>query len=307
MVCALLLCCCAINRFSVCYDDFCTALERHAASEASSGYYPRLRDSLRYSGRLDDLRNSARLQDTGSSPLASDNIEKWYSQDATPREQRDFDRVYGSLDRFKATMDPSSTHRHHNSSFHPPRPSDSVSRLQLDKTRHSWDRGGIASLGYNDTPRDYLESSYRHESPRHSQTSPGRNRHSNDRLSGSLEGTFHAPRSPPAKVGSVMWGSDTPLRNKGHEIQLDDSCWVCSVCYFTENPMKAKNCEICESPNYNVQKVCEHQWPIAHYSPTCGTISLQDFQIKQQCKFCTFLNGHFAKECEMCGKKIGRG
>lgn len=277
-------------RHLVCYEDFCTALERHAASELAEPLYsrasarpeidPRGRSRLRDSGRLDDLRASARLYDTyEDSPFSSQNIEKWYHQDATPREQRDFERVYGSLDKFKAKMDPDSDDlsSRRSSSFHPPRPSDSVSRLRLDKTStgmhsHSWEKdrsGGIATL---------------FESPRYSNTSPGRHRRSGEN-GGNLHGTFHAPRSPPSKVGSVMWGNDTPLRNKGHEIQMDSSCWVCSVCYFTENPLKAKSCEICQSPNYHVQK---------------------DFQIKQQCGNCTFLNGHFAKECEMCGEKIGR-
>jgi hypothetical protein len=287
-------------RHLVCYEDFCTALERHAAAEGGQPLYSlssarhdqdaRGRTRLRDSGRLDDLRASARLYDTyEDSPFSSQNIEKWYHQDATPREQRDFERVYGSLDKFKAKMDPEDDPLPRRSnSFHPPRPSDSVSRLRLDKTTtgmfahsHSWDRdrdrGGIATSFGNSSQ----------ESPRYGNTSPGRHRHSGENRSsaGNLGGTFHAPRSPPSKVGSVMWGSDTPLRSKGHEIQMDASCWVCSVCYFTENPIKAKSCEICQSPNYNVQK---------------------DFQIKQQCGNCTFLNGHFAKECEMCGEKIGR-
>lgn len=300
------------DRNLVCYEDFCSALERHAASEAADVRYSRTsahgdtdyrgRTRLRDSGRLDDLRASARLYDNyEDSPFSSSNIEKWYNQDATPREQRDFDRVHGSLDRFKAQMDPDydnhpamssgkysslrSPPRHSRSnSFHPPRPSDSVSRLRLDKTstHNSWDRSSrdsSRSLSGRDRPHGIAD-----ESPKYGSGygSPGRNpRHSD----GELGGTFHAPRSPPSKVGSVMWGSDTPLRSKGHEVHMDSSSWVCSVCYFTENPMKAKACEICQSPNYNVQK---------------------DFQIKQQCSNCTFLNGHFAKECEMCGEKIGR-
>jgi hypothetical protein len=35
------------------------------------------------------------------------------------------------------------------------------------------------------------------------------------------------------------------------------SKWVCSVCYFTENLDDAQSCEVCDSPNYNNNKVIE--------------------------------------------------
>ena len=54
-----------------------------------------------------------------------------------------------------------------------------------------------------------------------------------------------------------MWGSDTPLAQKGDTPQLSgiSSKWVCSVCYFTENSEGAQTCEICDSPNYHDNKV----------------------------------------------------
>jgi methionyl-tRNA synthetase len=30
----------------------------------------------------------------------------------------------------------------------------------------------------------------------------------------------------------------------------------------------------------------------------------QDYQLKEQCRNCTFLNGQFARECEMCGEPL---
>jgi methionyl-tRNA synthetase len=30
----------------------------------------------------------------------------------------------------------------------------------------------------------------------------------------------------------------------------------------------------------------------------------QDYQVKEQCRNCTFLNGQFADECEMCGEPL---
>lgn len=35
---------------------------------------------------------------------------------------------------------------------------------------------------------------------------------------------------------------------------------------------------------------------IIHYS--------QDYQVKEQCVNCTYLNGQFAEECEMCGEPL---
>jgi hypothetical protein len=72
-----------------------------------------------------------------------------------------------------------------------------------------------------------------------------------------LSRSMEPPRSPPAKVGSIMWGSDTPLAQKGDIPRLAGatSKWVCSVCYFTENQDEAQSCEVCDSPNYNNNKV----------------------------------------------------
>lgn len=73
-----------------------------------------------------------------------------------------------------------------------------------------------------------------------------------------LSRSMESPRSPPAKVGSIMWGSDTPLAQKGTTPYLagaGSSKWVCSVCYFTENQEEAQSCEVCDSPNYSINKV----------------------------------------------------
>lgn len=36
----------------------------------------------------------------------------------------------------------------------------------------------------------------------------------------------------------------------------------------------------------------------------CTVIIVQDYQVKEQCRNCTFLNGQFAEECEMCGEAL---
>jgi rubrerythrin len=52
-----------------------------------------------------------------------------------------------------------------------------------------------------------------------------------------------------------MWGSDTPLSQKGYTPKLEKNSWVCGVCYFTENRNSSKNCEMCNSGNYSQSKV----------------------------------------------------
>ena len=92
------------------------------------------------------------------------------------------------------------------------------------------------------------------------------------------------PRSPPAKVGAAMWGGNTPLAEKGQPLEVDRTHWCCPVCYYTENPSSADTCELCECPNTAKRNA--------------------DFHVKEQCTNCTFLNGHFATECEMCCKPL---
>lgn len=83
-----------------------------------------------------------------------------------------------------------------------------------------------------------------------------------------------------------MWGSDTPLARKGKVPHLGDDKWCCAVCLYVENPANAENCLVCDSPNYTVRK---------------------EYQVKEQCRNCTFLNGQFADECEMCGEPLTHG
>jgi len=247
------------NPNFVCYEEFCRAIELHALDLHETKIEPK-----------QNPEKTVQDTQTADHPLNSDIIEKWY-HDATPREQREFHSVYESLDRFKSLRDSGTESDDYenttyllSSTYPPPKPSESVSRLRMNRSS-TLGKGGIATI-----------HSYASQSPRF--MSPIRS--SNDRLS--LSGSLNVPRSPPSKVGSVMWGNETPLSRKGNVPKLDD-CWVCSVCYFTENPHNTKYCEICQSPNYNDNK---------------------EFQIKQQCSNCTFLNGHFARDCEMCGDKL---
>ena len=96
-------------------------------------------------------------------------------------------------------------------------------------------------------------------------------------------GSPRRPRSPPCKVGVSMWGHNTPILQKGFPMKIDRDHWCCPICYYTENPSSIDKCELCDCPN--MSKTSDHG-------------------IKEQCGNCTFLNGHFATECEMCSKPM---
>eukprot|EP01035_Chromulina_nebulosa_P017447 gene17447-22999_t len=89
--------------------------------------------------------------------------------------------------------------------------------------------------------------------------------------------------SSPSKIGSRVWGTSTSIENKGIIPKINDNTWVCAVCYFIDNPKSSNACTVCDAPNYSVMK---------------------DYQLKEQCMVCTFPNGQFALECEMCGEPL---
>jgi hypothetical protein len=94
------------------------------------------------------------------------------------------------------------------------------------------------------------------------------------------------PSMSPSKMGSIMWGKDTPMVSKGKVPTRHGDTWCCAVCMYVENPTTATVCQVCDSANYAIRK---------------------DFQVKEQCRNCTFLNGQFAKDCEMCGEPLSGG
>jgi hypothetical protein len=59
----------------------------------------------------------------------------------------------------------------------------------------------------------------------------------------------------PSKVGSMMWGHTTPLKNKGHPPIVDHEMWCCAVCLYMDNPRHSPKCQVCDSPNYGERKV----------------------------------------------------
>jgi hypothetical protein len=73
---------------------------------------------------------------------------------------------------------------------------------------------------------------------------------------GSTTSSINRPRTSPSKVGSKMWGSETPLSRKGNVPRVEENKWCCAVCLYVENPSSADHCLVCDSPNYNNMKVC---------------------------------------------------
>lgn len=71
----------------------------------------------------------------------------------------------------------------------------------------------------------------------------------------SYNSSIAAPRASPSKVGSKMWGSETPLSRKGKALKVGDDKWCCPVCLYVENPISAPVCAVCDTPNYNNRKV----------------------------------------------------
>ena len=83
-----------------------------------------------------------------------------------------------------------------------------------------------------------------------------------------------------------MWGSQTSLEHKGETVKIDSGLWTCPVCLYVENDNRREKCLICNTPNYN---------------------NHPEFQVKEQCNNCTFLNGQYATVCEMCGMPLKQG
>jgi uncharacterized paraquat-inducible protein A len=83
----------------------------------------------------------------------------------------------------------------------------------------------------------------------------------NSSLRSSNASAILSPRTSPSKVGSALWGRDTPLAQKG-KLPFGaavGSTWVCAVCLFTDNPHTANQCTVCDCPNYNKRKVSQSQ------------------------------------------------
>jgi hypothetical protein len=253
------------------YEDFCGDVELAAASTEGgvSRRGNRVADAL---NRASTQRFSRAEEDADSAvddALSANNVKTWYTRHASPKQRREFDGVFDSLRQFKESnsVDLSSYGRRINGS--------NTERGRFDDVEEStirmnaFDRASIGKR-YGNSVSDSQDSTLRGSRYRSPSPSPAPRRP-------------QSPRSPPGKVGAAMWGSDTPLDRKGKAPVLDNNHWLCPVCYYTENLKSFSKCEVCDSANPSSQK---------------------DFQLKEQCGNCSFLNGPFAYECEMCGKTM---
>eukprot|EP01038_Epipyxis_sp_PR26KG_P005601 gene5601-7730_t len=259
------------NRSFICYDDFCSTLEK---ADNNNNNEPSLRsrgtgfvNGNGYDGLRRSMGNSERVN-YGTSGVAYDD-----DDDESQYNRYNRSSANDNVNRFKQALNRSSTTKFpieleegsdsNNTNYYPP-----LSPPKLTD-----------SINGNSTLK------WRSSSPNRSNN----NRSlfmSNDDLSSSFnksQSQISAPRASPSKVGSKMWGNDTPLNKKGNAPWIADNKWCCAVCLYVENPNSKQRCVVCDSPNYALRK---------------------DYQIKEQCLNCTFQNGQFAEECEMCGEPL---
>ncbi len=113
--------------------------------------------------------------------------------------------------------------------------------------------------GYNSGPSS-PRSSYDRGSTSggNAMMSPARRSYNDGGVSSSKD-LIQVPRTSPSKVGTKIWGSETPLNKKGRLPTIDDETkWCCAVCLYVENPISAERCLVCDSPNYSMRRVSSY-------------------------------------------------
>jgi hypothetical protein len=298
------------SRGAVSYDDFCRVLESAEADSVrrngnGNGFASATSRELQNPTLSRDRSYGSRVG-TGArdadDALHPDNVDSWLAVGASPKQRREFTTVYDSLKNFKATQGEG---KDRTGGF--PIALDEGSELDRGyEQRSSLDRdrerereresGGFYRTDSYLRPPKVSNSgdfgrSLRGVTP--SASRYGGNSLSSDgadlRRSGSSfargADSPKAPSTSPGRVGLQMWGSHTSLEKKGTPSlpRVDVGLWCCAVCLYTENAINADKCCICDSPNYTKRS---------------------DFVLKEQCNNCTFLNGQFSSDCEMCGMAL---
>jgi Ca2+-binding EF-hand superfamily protein len=242
------------NRSYVMYQDFCDALDRAVAGietanmRASTSSMRRSGPGFVYGSGFDGTTRSVMEQDADEPTTVFGSLQKFRTENVhTPSHNvlRDYpnDLEEGS-EGFSPRGYPLS----------PPKVSESLSIRPPRKGSQgdgiaSWSHagGGMGSPqrfsvagtpgGYNSPGRFSRSVTYGEDSPRRSTSS------------------IAPPRTSPSKVGSRMWGSNTPLNKKGQALRVGDDKWCCAVCLYVENSIHSATCAVCDSPNYNNNKV----------------------------------------------------
>ena len=282
------------GRDTVSYDDFCRVLEVAANNSYAAathrdnredGMYSRSREAFER-GRTTNRDSRERdywggPRDASTGPLDTDNVERWLSRSASPKQRREFEHIYDDLTRFKEEQQREASYR---DSRDRDRNRDRDFPLALDQSIESDGRRlrpptVSSSRDFDDHSRSRTPLSSSHTFDRDIV-----NRSiERDRDRGMRSESPKPPRTSPSKVGSKMWGSSTSLDLKGQTPKIDSGLWTCPVCLYVENSSRSEKCLICNTPNYN---------------------NRPDFQVKEQCNNCTFLNGQYATVCEMCGMPL---
>jgi Ca2+-binding EF-hand superfamily protein len=270
------------------YDDFCHSLERASRdiNNGSNNYYSGIyNSSSNREGRMTPRTNRGN-QNQHLLGIAADNASDgpYFST-----EEDDFHEGFGSATGVRHSQQ---RFRQSTSELPPSNGNAAARRYQsqssqfgtIELERGSVDYGMMSPPKVSDSySGNYLAPSSARSS--YSQGGGGSSMRYSTPTRSSRDGSnssFNAPRTSPSKMGSKIWGSQTPLAKKGAVPQMHNR-WCCAVCLYTENPAEVENCTVCDSPNYAQRK---------------------DYQLKEQCRNCTFLNGEFAEECEMCGEPL---
>jgi hypothetical protein len=96
--------------------------------------------------------------------------------------------------------------------------------------------------------------------------------------------------SPAREAAVAIWGVGTPLQQRGKipthtQKKLHEAGkWMCLTCLYSENTPDFKTCLVCGA----------------------GNPSESDSFVQQECPSCHFLNGSFAKACDMCQRPLAK-
>jgi hypothetical protein len=286
------------DKSLVVYDNFLTVLHDYCSSmDSGFGYLSTTKSNPRYvyGSGYDGLRTSTekerlyRSDDDVDATLASNNVEKWLRAGASPKQRKEFDEIFDSLQRFKLQQSSVANgfrdfpNNLEDGSYIPaPKVSESIS------LRGSNNRPPLSATSnrYNSNSASW-DNDYGPTSPTRRSNSNGRfsSYDASSPLRNDRSASPMLPRTSPSKVGTVVWGRDIPISQKGRIPKLDDGNWCCAVCLYIENPISSKACGVCDTPNYTLRK---------------------DYSVKEICSNCTFSNGQLAVECEMCGEPLSR-
>jgi hypothetical protein len=254
------------------YEDFVNALETRSSQQmktASTTYArePSPRETL--FGATSSVQTNIPL--ATNTQLSRDAEGRWYnssltvqannsSVDSTPRSNNAFE----TMNKFRSTLQGFHDDSH-GSSLSQGRDRDRYQNNGSDVDDYSergrdryGDKRGDRYLRGSLSPPKVTDSSSFHSMSRTSQPvggaagaghlSPIRNRQSQSQQ-------FLAPKTSPSRVGTLLWGSHTPLSRKGEVPFIDEHTWCCAVCLYSENPSSAGQCVICDSVNHNTRQV----------------------------------------------------